>query len=241
MSYSLLQPISRNTLQEKVHLRIRQGLIDAEFTPGQILTIRDLAAHLGTSVMPVREALHKLTVERVLELMPTRSVRVPILSADAFKEICEARMILEGNVARLAAERATAEDIARIEAAGRAFITAKNDSNPSLLNQRNREFHFAIYNAAHHATLMELIEPLWVRCGPCTLALFEELGHEQIRNAASTHHQSALEAIRGREPARAYEAIVADIRATSERYQSHARKSGPGGLPAFTSRSGAGT
>src|ERR1700688_2035457 len=106
--YKLLQPISRNTLQEKVHLRIRQGLIDGEFTPGQVLTIRDLAAHLGTSVMPVREALHKLTVERVLELLPTRSVRVPILSADRFAAICEARVVLEGAIVELAAERANA-------------------------------------------------------------------------------------------------------------------------------------
>ena len=237
--YKLLQPISRNTLQEKVHLRIRQGLIDGEFTPGQVLTIRDLAAHLGTSVMPVREALHKLTVERVLELLPTRSVRVPILSADRFAEICEARMILEGNVARIAASRAVAEDIVRIETASRAFLSAKNNKNPSMLNQRNREFHFAIYETARHSTLMELIEPLWVRCGPCTLALFEELGHEQIKHGASTHHQMALDAIREHRPDDAYDAIVADIRATSERYQSHARKSGKDGSPHFAARSAA--
>jgi DNA-binding GntR family transcriptional regulator len=236
--YKLLQPISRNTLQEKVHLRIRQGLIDGEFPPGQVLTIRELAAHLGTSVMPVREALHKLTVERVLELLPTRSVRVPILSADQFGEICEARMILEGNIARIAAQRATPDDINRIEAASRAFLSAKNNKSPSLLNQRNREFHFAIYETARHSTLMELIEPLWVRCGPCTLALFEELGHEQIKHSASNHHQMALDAIRKHQPDDAYDAIISDIRATSERYQSHVRKSGADGSAKFAARSG---
>jgi DNA-binding GntR family transcriptional regulator len=221
-----LQPIPRNTLQEQVHLRIRRGLIDGEFKPGQVLTIRDLARQLGTSIMPVREALQKLTVERVLELLPTRSVRVPILTADAFREICEARMILEGQMARLAAERADSQDIERMDEVGQAFNSAKEMRDPTLLLQRNREFHFAIYAGAHHDTLMGLIEPLWVRSGPCTLALFEVLGQEQVRRGASTHHRKALEAIRGHRPDEAQEAIVADIHATSARYQQQIHDTG---------------
>src|ERR1700679_1127944 len=52
-----LQPIARDTLQERVYLRIRQALIYSEFEPGQVLTIRELARKLGTSILPVREAL----------------------------------------------------------------------------------------------------------------------------------------------------------------------------------------
>ncbi|MGH8289232.1 MAG: GntR family transcriptional regulator [Steroidobacteraceae bacterium] len=219
-----LQPVARDTLQERVYLRIRQALILSEFNPGQVLTIRELAQKLGTSIMPVREALQKLTVERVLELLPTRSVRVPVLSAEEFAEICEARMLLEGHMARLAAERADADDLARIEQASRAFLSARVPSAPTVIQQRNREFHFAIYEAAHQPTMLELIEPLWVRCGPCTVALFVDLGSEKIKRGATTHHQQALEAIRARRPAAAEEAIVADIRATSERYQKYRRE-----------------
>jgi DNA-binding GntR family transcriptional regulator len=219
-----LQRISHNTLQEQVYRNIRQSLIDGQFKPGEILTIRDLARQLGTSVMPVREALHKLTVERVFDVTPTRSVCVPVLSAEKFAEICEARMLLEGNMARLATQRATAEDIARIEAAGREFASARTTGDASQFLRRNREFHFAIYAAGNQATLMSLIEPLWVRCGPCTLALFEEIGLEQIRRGATSPHRKALEAIRARRAAEAEEAIVADIRATNERYQKHVGK-----------------
>jgi DNA-binding GntR family transcriptional regulator len=219
-----LQPVARDTLQERVYLRIRQALIHSEFKPGQVLTIRELAQKLGTSIMPVREALQKLTVERVLELLPTRSVRVPVLSAEEFAQICEARMLLEGHMARLAAERASADDLERIEQASRAFLSAKVPSAPTVIQQRNRDFHFAIYEAAHQPTMLELIEPLWVRCGPCTVALFVDLGVEKIKRGATTHHQEALEAIRARRPAAAQEAIVADIRATSERYQKYRRE-----------------
>jgi DNA-binding GntR family transcriptional regulator len=221
---SALQRVARDTLQERVYLRIRQALIHSEFAPGQVLTIRELARKLGTSIMPVREALQKLTVERVLELLPTRSVRVPVLSAEEFADICEARMVLEGHMARLAAERADPADLERIEQASRAFSAARASSSPTLINQKNREFHFSIYQAARQATLMELIEPLWVRCGPCTVALFVDLGAEKVKRGAVDQHRGILEAIRARRAAEAESAVVADIRATSERYQKYRRE-----------------
>jgi DNA-binding GntR family transcriptional regulator len=219
-----LQRIEHNTLQEQVYSHIRQGLIDGQFKPGQVLTIRYLAEQLGTSIMPVREALQKLTVERVVDLMPTRSVRVPVLSPAEFAEICDARMILEGSLTELATERATAEDIARIDKASQEFLAAGAAGDATLLLRKNREFHFSIYAAARHATLTALIEPLWARSGPCTLALFEDLTEEQIKRAASSLHHKAFEAIRRRKPAAARDAIVTDILATSKRYQQHHAK-----------------
>ncbi|HEU4624550.1 MAG TPA: GntR family transcriptional regulator [Steroidobacteraceae bacterium] len=219
-----LEPIRHNTLQQQVYRRIRENLADGQFKPGEILTIRELAAQLGTSVMPVREALHKLTVEQVLDLTPNRSVRVPTLTPEKFAEICDARMIIEGNLARLAAQRADDADLARIDAANREFGAAKVARDPMLLLQKNREFHFAIYEAAHQPTLMNMIEPLWVRCGPSTFTLFDELGPEQIKKSATNPHRAVVEAIRGRRAAEAQQAIIADIRATSERYQKHFEK-----------------
>lgn len=230
-----LQPILHNTLQEQVYRRIRQSLIEGQFKPGEILTIRDLARQLGTSVMPVREALHKLTVENILDVTAARSARVPVLSAAQFAEICDVRVILEGQAARLAAQRADETDIARLAAANREFLAARTTRDPTGLLQRNRKFHFAIYAAAHHATLLALIEPLWVRCGPCTLALFEELGSEQIKRGAAAPHRQALEAIRTGRAADAQQAITADIRATSARYQRHlARLRASGATSALT-------
>jgi DNA-binding GntR family transcriptional regulator len=216
-----LAPIRHDTLQQRVYQRIRENLADGQFKPGEILTIRDLAGQLGTSVMPVREALHKLIVEQVLDLTANRSVRVPTLSAEKFAEICDARMIIEGNLARLAAQRANETDLALIEQANKDFGSAKVARDPTLVLQKNREFHFAIYSAAHQPTLMAMIEPLWVRCGPCTLTLFEEIGPEQVKKAAANPHRATLDAIRARRPAEAQQAIVADIRATSDRYQKH--------------------
>jgi DNA-binding GntR family transcriptional regulator len=219
-----LSPIPRNTMQEQVYAQIRESLSDGRFKPGQTLTIRDLAQQLGTSVMPVREALHKLTVEQVLDVTATRSVKVPALSAAKFQEICDARILLEGRLAVLAAEHATAQDISQIERVHEEFTSAKVSRDPTLPLRRNREFHFAVYSAAHHATLFDLVEPLWVRCGPSMLALFEELGTDQIKKAASKTHQCIVEGIRARRPSDAQRGIIEDIQATSERYRTHLDK-----------------
>lgn len=219
-----LQPIVHEPLHRQVHREIRRSLMEGRFKPGQILTIRDLATQLGTSIMPVRDALQKLTVEQALELTASRSVRVPVMSAEKFTEVCDVRVILEGFAARLAAERATPEDIARAEEAEHAFLNAHETGDPSLLLERNRKFHFAIYSAARHETVLQLIEPLWVRCGPCTLALFEELTAERVKWGASTPHRKAVDALRRRKPDQAEAAIVRDIRATCNRYRQHAAR-----------------
>jgi DNA-binding GntR family transcriptional regulator len=91
-----------------------------------------------------------------------RSVKVPALSVARFQEICEARILLEGQLAVLAAQRADADDMARIQRAHDDFVSVRPSRDPSLPLKRNREFHFAVYCAAHHTTMFSLVEPLWV-------------------------------------------------------------------------------
>jgi DNA-binding GntR family transcriptional regulator len=146
---------------------------------------------------------------------------VPVLTVEKFTEIGEVRILLESHITRLAAQRADAADIERIEAANREFLSAKASRDPTLLLRRNREFHFAIYGAAHHTTLMSLIEPLWVRCGPCMLALFEDLGVEEIKKGASSPHRAVLQALKAGRETEAAQAIAIDIRATIDRFRLH--------------------
>ena len=75
-----LARIARETVQERVYCALRDQLMRGGFEPGQKLKIAELAAAFGTSAMPVRDALNRLTVERALETLPSRTVRVPALS-----------------------------------------------------------------------------------------------------------------------------------------------------------------
>ena len=79
-----LARIARETVQERVYLALRDQLMRGGFEPGQKLKIAELAEAFGTSAMPVREALNRLTVERALETLPSRTVCVPALSSASF-------------------------------------------------------------------------------------------------------------------------------------------------------------
>jgi DNA-binding GntR family transcriptional regulator len=88
----------------------------SRFGPGEKLKLRVLAAELGVSATPIRAALARLVTEGALEQLDRRSVRVPVLTDARLREVVELRLDLEGKAASRAAERATAADVAALEA-----------------------------------------------------------------------------------------------------------------------------
>src|SRR5215467_10221414 len=88
--------LQRNTLNEEVYQQLKQALMSGRIAPGSTMTIRSLAASFGISPMPVREALRRLVAEHVLELLPNRSVSLPVITRVRFREITRIRTSLEG-------------------------------------------------------------------------------------------------------------------------------------------------
>src|SRR5688572_6772507 len=103
-----VRPIDISTMQERVYQELRHALYQGRFMPGEVLTIRSLAVALGTSPMPVREAIQRLVSEKALVQMPNRTTRVAELTAGEFDEWTRIRMEIEGYAAQRAALRATA-------------------------------------------------------------------------------------------------------------------------------------
>ncbi len=101
------------------------------FTPGEAVSLRNLAARLGTSAMPVREAVSRLIAERALVMLPNRSVIIPRMSRDRFIELSRIRQKLEGMVAEMACVNARKPDIealARINDGLRQAISDENSA-----------------------------------------------------------------------------------------------------------------
>jgi DNA-binding GntR family transcriptional regulator len=161
-----LARIARETVQERVYSVLRDRLMRGGFEPGQKLKIADLASALGTSAMPVREALNRLAAERAIESMPNRSVRVPSLSKDSLRDLMEARRAIEG----LAVSRAAANMDEETLTALRQIIAAQSATDAEHVSEgsaeQNRAFHFAIYRKSGSAVLLPIIESLWLQFGP---------------------------------------------------------------------------
>ena len=86
---------SHETQRERVYHQIKLALMAGDYEPGQKITIAAVAAALGVSATPVREALRRLAAERALVMYPNRSVLVPRLSREEVLNIRAIRQQLE--------------------------------------------------------------------------------------------------------------------------------------------------
>lgn len=210
-------PIQNETLQERVYSELRNAIIRGEFTPGETITIRDIAKEMGTSTMPVREALQKLVTERALEAKGSRSLKVPELTQEKFKDLVDTRLIIEPEAAARATPNVTEQDIKRLREMDERLEAYARDNKADLVLKYNRSFHFAIYELANIPTLYQIIDSLWLQGGPYSQAILDK--YRTINNATqSPAHAEILAAFEEGNAAKAKKAMYRDISEASEWY-----------------------
>jgi DNA-binding GntR family transcriptional regulator len=199
-----LAKLERETLNDRAYLELKKAIMSGSIRPGAIITIRAMASALGTSPMPVREALRRLVAERALELLPTRSVTLPMMTAERFDEISRLRIALEGLVAETGARHLSPEGLRRLRQ-GLADMNRVKSVNEYLA--KNQEFHFTLYRAADMPVALQMIESLWLQAGPLLNLAIGEYGFE----AAQDHHRELLDQLAKHNVKGARAAIEADI------------------------------
>ncbi|MGQ7791350.1 GntR family transcriptional regulator [Faunimonas sp. B44] len=214
----------RGKVQDRVLSKLQYGLMSGIFVPGQVFSLRKLAATLGTSPMPVRESLSRLVASNALEELPNRSVRVPRLDATSLAELFEVRLHIEGMAARIASANVTdpwIDDLAAINERGR---TAHETGNMAEVLRANQEFHFAIYRLTRSKILLPIIEGLWLRCGP---TMYFSLGSPGLWD--TSFHIEIMKAFRQADPQAAEAAMRRDIAKTGDFLVAQARSAATSG------------
>lgn len=206
MSYPL-DTIQHTYLGTSIYTRLRTALITGGLKPDDRLRIRELAAQLGTSVTPVRDAILQLAKEKALVLKTPRDIRVPVLDGDAYLEIRTLRLNLEGLGAETAARVARAEELQRIERNIEQNYAAIHANDLPDALRLNSEFHFLLAEAAHMPLLRGYLESLWLRAGPL---IAQAYAHFSL-SMAIEHHVEVLDALRRRDADAARHAIQTDI------------------------------
>lgn len=208
----------RATLRDHAYAGLRDLLIAGQLAPGEKLSMRQLAAGLGVSPMPVREAIHRLVAERALEVQPQSAVRVPLMTREHFMELTRIRINLEGLATEVAAGRSTAVQLARVRRYHERFRTAARSAkpNPSVVIRANQKLHFAIYQCAQMPTLLLLIETLWLRIGPILIFDLRASPRRLHTLAAHEYHEHLVSALERRDAAAARQALARDIESAAE-------------------------
>lgn len=204
-----LAPVGRDTLQSQIVAQLQERLITGKFKPGEKLTLRALAKELGTSLMPVRDALQHLQSIGALDVQPNRTVIVPVLSAKEIREISDIRSALEG----IAAERAART----IDAQGIQLLWEKYARMESLREHYGTipylyahwDLHMTIAQLSRAQMLISMLKSIWLRIGP----MMRPSPPDEFDVARSLKdHRAIIEAIVSRKPRAASNAITADIR-----------------------------
>jgi DNA-binding GntR family transcriptional regulator len=149
---------SRKSIADIAHSFLRGGILNGTFLPGQSLKQDEVAAHLGISRAPVREALNQLEASGLVQLRPRRGYVVASLKRDEIDEIFSLRLVLEEQAARSAARRRTPEDIVLVKRLIREMEEIPADAPDRSVRWAalNREFHAAIYKASRQNWLCQI-------------------------------------------------------------------------------------
>jgi DNA-binding GntR family transcriptional regulator len=191
---------------ERVEQRVRLGLLRGDYQPGDWLRQDDLAAELGVSKIPVREALQRLANASLVTFEANRGAMVrPLKAADA-EEIFALRLAIEPELLRRAIGRHTIIDLATAELA----LTRE----PLTLTEANWQFHRALYGPARWPLALATVETLNAAVAPYVLLYSEGLGGGAQSEA---EHHELLELCRTGDARSAVRVLRAHVRAAANR------------------------
>jgi DNA-binding GntR family transcriptional regulator len=150
----------RKSLGEHVFESLKQSIIQGKITAGEWLVESHIAETLGISRTPVREAIHKLEREGLIERQPRGGFTVLGLNRNDIEETFGIRSVLEGYAARLAAEKHKKEELAPLEKKIEEFQNALERKKMDVLPVINTEFHDMLYALSKSPKLVHMINGL---------------------------------------------------------------------------------
>lgn len=192
------------SLRDQAYEVIKHKIVACEFKPGEALTMTELADALGFGRTPVIQAVDRLMIDGLVEVMPRKGVVVSPVSLDELVEIIEVRLLNEGRAARWAAERIQDVQIAELRRNVVAMEDATRRRDTGELISLDREFHRLISMAAGNSIMVELLGNLHDRSARFwTLSLNVPQHNERV----CEQHVEIVDALAAHDPDRAEKAV----------------------------------
>jgi DNA-binding GntR family transcriptional regulator len=148
------------TIRRRIYEHLREQLLDGEISPRQHLIEAKIAKELGTSRTPVREALHSLEFEGLIESIPRVGYVVKPISEQEVEEICEMRMAIEGVAARWAIEKAYKKLVEELEKNISIVEEKVSKGDVRAFVDMDARFHEIISKFSGSKRLLELAQTL---------------------------------------------------------------------------------
>lgn len=194
--------------------RLRNEILSGRLAPGDKIPQEQVAMQLGISRVPVREALSRLEAEGVVTLRPHVGFVVTKLTLEELEEMYATREIIEGQAIKLATERISDEEVARLEATVVDLRQAAEAGDLARWLSLDREFHLQSYNPCGLRQLLRVISEFWNATQGYRRAYATLTGSIDVATAA---HSQILQAVRRRDACEAERLVREHIRETVRR------------------------
>ncbi|BCW69113.1 GntR family transcriptional regulator [Arthrobacter sp. NicSoilB8] len=151
-------------LTDQVYAMIHEAILNGDLPAGARLRVRDLAEQVGTSVMPVREAIRRLEEAGLAEREPHKGAVVKSLTLEELIHVYDVRRLLETEAARLGSQRVTAQDCDKMQAEYELMRSAITERRVIALLDHDEAMLSILYEAAGNPVLVQMIRTLWQHC-----------------------------------------------------------------------------
>lgn len=211
----------RLPLGQVIANRVREAIVDGRLPPGTPIRQEALANHLGTSRIPVREALRQLESEGMLTLVPHSGARVARLDLSEHIELYRIREALEPIAIGESAKLLTEPQLQELRDLAELIERSKDD--PQAWIRHDRTFHLATYAAAPMPRLLQMIHGFWngtQQYRRAHVSTFKDRTYETVH----AEHRMILEALERKDPLDSEERQRSHIRRTRLDLTSHAEE-----------------
>ena len=190
MESQILEKIDRIPLRERVYNLVQRAIVSGELHPGQRVRDLDLAAQLGVSRTPVREALQRLEDEGLVETLPGALTRIVPLDTRAAREAFPVVAVLHALAARLAVATLTEHDLVTLRQANESLVAALETGDVTRAVQADDRFHDVFVRASANREIQHALDRLMPKVRRLEYAQFSSLaGHTSV-----LQHQAIISA-----------------------------------------------
>jgi DNA-binding GntR family transcriptional regulator len=211
----LVAQLKQVSLSERAYECIKQEIVSLKLPPGSVIDEASLQEELGLGRTPIREALKRLSLEKLVVIVPRRGMFVTEIGIRDLQQLFEMRLPLESLAARLAAERGTAKHWDRMKDA-LSELTGTVADNEDLITI-DKSCHEIIYEAADNEFLRDTLATHYALSLRLWYYFLSKIGDMQ---EALQEHQLILEALQAKDGERAARLMERHIRTFQEEIQS---------------------
>lgn len=156
--------ITPTLVADQVYDVLERTILTGELAAGSPLRVRDVATMVGTSVMPVREAIRRLEEAGLVERVPHKGAVVKTFTVAELIHIYDVRTILEVDAATRGAPNISKTELRQMQAVLRKLAKAVENEDAILALDYDEEMLRILYRASGNPVLVNQIDQLWLKC-----------------------------------------------------------------------------